>query len=106
MKNETAHKALDTFLDAVALPFKAATDFLDQTTATMKPGLGFGVPSLRAVRFQPGHPENTEMSGAHFAILGEFGNTKHYLLLCVATGVILPGMFHIDRLEAIPEAEL
>ncbi len=69
---------------------------------------------LKPVRLIPDHPENAPEYLAdqglslddHCAVLGEWGNTKHFLILNVSKNWILPGIFHLDRFEEIPEDDL
>jgi hypothetical protein len=69
---------------------------------------------LKAVRLIPNHPENAgyylSTQGlsltSHYAVLGEWADTGHYLILDVKTGTILPGIFHLDRFEEIQEDDL
>ena len=37
----------------------------------------------------------------HYIVLGEVGDTKHYIVLNMTTGQIVPGMVHLGRFEEI-----
>ena len=71
------------------------------------------IKKLRAVKLKPNHYENTnwlEGTGLvmdhHYAVLGEYGDSGHYIILDVNTGTVMRGYFHIDGFEEIPEDEL
>jgi hypothetical protein len=77
--------------------------------------LGAGVPRLKAVRLLAGEPENAaaflaEVPGLNsadrYAVLGEVGASGHYVILNLSSGQILPGVFHLDRFEEIPDDDL
>lgn len=72
------------------------------------------VARLKPVRLVAGHPENQQAYldeqglalDDHCAVLGEWGDTKHYLIMNVTRGTVLRGIFHLDRFEEIPDDEL
>ena len=69
---------------------------------------------LKPVRLKPGHYENTTdwlpgtglALGRYYAVLGEWGTTKHIIVMDVTAGKVVPGVFHLDRFEEIPEEDL
>jgi hypothetical protein len=68
---------------------------------------------LPAVRLKPDHYENQDGTrhstmplNAGYCILGEWGDSDHYIVLCVDTGQVIPGAVHLDRFEEIPEEDL
>lgn len=90
-----------------------AQDWADtQPTLVSDPSnLHIGVQSLTPVRFIADHPDNRvfpfcDMTGKQYAILAEYGNIRHYLILDIANGRLLPGLFHLDRFEKIPEDDV
>lgn len=86
-----------------------------------------GVPRLKTVRLRRGgyhenqqeflqpfnqqhDPHNTTGKRLGFqqryVVLGEVGATGHYLIFNLTTNVMMPGAYHIERFEEIPEDEL
>jgi hypothetical protein len=69
---------------------------------------------FRAVKLKHDYYENADeylksaglVMNNPYAILGEYGNSDHYIILDVRTGTILRGYFHLDRFEDIPEEDL
>lgn len=75
----------------------------------------------QCLRLNPNAPENAQeyldltnnLAGFHllnyldrYIILGEINSTNHYIVVNINCGRILPGMFHIERFEYVPDEEI
>jgi hypothetical protein len=72
-------------------------------------------PRLKPYRLRQGYIENQpeymkDIPGLNFKdrylILGEVGEIHHYIMMNMSTGQVLPGMFHLERFEEVPEDEI
>ncbi len=41
-----------------------------------------------------------------YVILGEVETTNHYIMLNITTGKVLPGTFHLEDFEYVPEEDI
>lgn len=71
------------------------------------------VTNFPVVRLNKASPENQNLDwldglafDRNYAILGEVGSIDHYIILDISTGNIMPGMWHKERFELVPEEEL